>query len=129
MSEVTWNGRIYVDEPSITPEDYKEFFSPGYFVIGFATTNAILKQRQDGYLEEVVPADELNDEARQMIKDQALEGNTSGEIELYGRYLHWDWEYEIIRDGKEIEWTDLEDYEQEKILEDMLDNECRCGMW
>lgn len=129
MSEVSWNGRIYVDEPQITPEQYKIFFGRYEFGISFNTANSILRNRQNGDLDEVVPADELNDEAKDQIKDDAMYGSTSGEIEYAGQTLNWSWDYEIIKDDEEVSWDDMEDYEKEKILTDMLDNECRCGSW
>ena len=129
MSEVSWNGRIYVDEPKITPEQYKMFFARNEFGISFDVANSILHNRQEGYKEEVVPADELNYDAISQIKEQAMDGDTDGEIEYEGSTLSWGWDYEILRDGEEISWEDMDDWEKEKILTDMLDNECMWGMW
>lgn len=129
MSEMSWYGRIYVDESDITPEQYKEFFDHGYYVIKFDIANSILKHMNDEGNEECVPADQLNDEARRQIKEQAMDGNTSGTIEMYGRTLDWNWDPTIRRDGEDITWDDVEDWEKEKILTDMLDNECHMGMW
>ena len=129
MSEVAWNGRIYVNEPQITPEQYKTFFDRCEYGISFNTANSILRNRQNGNLEEVVPADELNEEAKEQIKEQALMGDTYGIIEDEGQILSWDWDYEITKDDEEVHWEDMEDYEKEKILTDMLDNECVWGTW
>ena len=126
---VTWNGRIYVDEPRITPEQYKMFFDRCEFGIGFDMANSILKNRQEGYLEEVVPADELSYEARALIKEQVLDGEESGEIEIEGQTLHYNWDYEITEDEEETTFENLDPCSQEKILTDMLDNECMWGMW
>lgn len=130
MSEITWAGRIYVDEKKITPQEYKEFFERGEFVISFKVANTILRNREEGNFDECVPADQLIQEARNDIKRQVM-GNyeTEGVIELEGQTLNWKWEPEITRDREEISIEDLEDYELEKILTDMLDNECHWGMW
>lgn len=129
-----WNSRIYVDEEQITPEQYKMFFDRCEYGISFDAANSILKNRTKGYLEEVVPADELSSEARELIKVQAMYGETCGEIEIEGQYLNWDWNYEITDEDEEgnqydLDWEDVEDWAKEKILTDMLDNECVCGMW
>lgn len=130
MSEISWNGRIYVDEPQITPEQYKMFFDRCEFGISFDIANSILKNRTEGYKEEVVPADELCEEAKSLIKDQISDTrSTSGTIEFEGQSLNYDWDVDITRDDEEITVEDLEDYELNKILTDILDNECRCGMW
>lgn len=129
-----WNGRIYVDEEQITPEQYKMFFDRCEYGISFSMVNSILRNITEGYLEEVVPADELSSEARELIKDQAMCGETYGEIEIEGQYLNWGWNYEISDEDEEgnqydLDWEDVGVFAKEKILTDMLDNECRCGMW
>ena len=130
MSEISWNGRIFVDEPQITPEQYKMFFDRCEFGISFDTANLILRNRAEGYKEEVVPADELFSEARELIKDQISDTrSTSGTIEFEGQSLNYDWDVDITRDGEEITVEDLEDFELNKILTDILDNECTWGMW
>lgn len=130
MSEISWNGRIFVDEPQITPEQYKMFFDRCEFGISFDVANSILKNRTEGYKEEVVPADELCEEAKSLIKDQVSDTrSTSGTIEFEGQSLNYDWDVDITRDDEEITVEDLEDYELNKILTDILDNECTWGMW
>lgn len=130
-----WNGRIFVDEEKITPEQYKMFFDRCEYGISFNVANSILKnQKTIKYYNEVVPADELSYEARELIKEQALNGETSGEIEIEGQTLRWNWNYEISdedEDGNtfDLTWSNVEDFEREKILTDMLDNECVSGMW
>ena len=131
---MNWNGRIYVDEEQITPEQYKMFFGKYEFGISFDMANSILKNRTEGELGEVVPADELCEEAKQQIKDIVMYGDTSGDIEIGGQTLHFDWDIEISDEDEEgepldREWADLEDWEKKKILTDMLDNECVWGMW
>ena len=51
MRSITWNGRIFIDEERITPQEYKEFFDRGMFVISFDMANSILKNRTEGYKE------------------------------------------------------------------------------
>lgn len=123
-----WNGRIYVDEPQISPEQYKMFFGKSQYGISFEMANSILKNRQEGYMEEVVPADELCGEAIEQIKEQVLSGEASGEIEIEGVTLSWNWDPEIsMDDGIETTFWDLGGWTQEKILKAMLDNECHSG--
>ena len=126
---VTWNGRAFVDESSITPEQYKIFFDRCEFGIKYDIANLILKDRTAGNTSEVVPADELQPDAREIIREQALEGYTSGDIYLCGEGLHWDWDIDICVDETETSWEDLPDIAKAKILSDMLDNECKAGMF
>lgn len=66
---ITWYGRTFIDEPSISPEQYKMFFDRYEYDIA----NQILAENNRGEYSEVVPADELTDEARADIKDQIIE--------------------------------------------------------
>ena len=128
--DISWNGRIFIDEEKITPQEYKECFDRGMFVISFDVANSILKNRMEGYKEEIVPADQLFDEARELIKEQVLETReTSGKINIEGQTLSYDWEYELCIDDEAATIEELEDYELEKILVQMLDDGCHAGMW
>jgi len=130
MRSISWNGRIFIDEEKITPQQYKEFFDRGMFVISFDVANYILKNRMEGYKEEVVPADQLFDKARELIKEQVLETREpSGSIDMEGQTLSYDWEYEIYIDDEAATIEELEDWELEKILVQMLDDCCHSGMW
>ena len=127
---ITWNGRIFIDEERITPQEYKEFFDRGMFVISFDMANSILKNRTEGYKEEIVPADQLFDEARELIKTQVLETReSSGSISMEGQTLSYDWNYDLCIDDEDATIEELEDYELEKILVQMLDDGCHSGMW
>ena len=130
MRSITWNGRIFIDEERITPQEYKEFFDRGMFVISFDMVNSILKNRTEGYKEEIVPADQLFDEARELIKTQVLETREpSGSISMEGQTLSYDWNYDLCIDDEDATIEELEDYELEKILVQMLDDGCHSGMW
>ncbi len=127
---ITWNGRIFIDEERITPQEYKEFFDRGEFVISFNVANSILKNRTEGYKEEIVPADQLFDKARELIKEQVLETREpSGSISIEGQTLSYDWNYDLCIDDEDATIEELEDYELEKILVQMLDDGCHSGMW
>lgn len=127
--ETSWNGRIYVDEPELTKTQYETFFERREYGISFEIANQILKNRQEGFLDEVVPADELTENSRREIMRQVKAGKSSGTVELNGITLDWNWDYEIYRDDKVISHTELEDFEIDKILTDMLDNQCVSGLW
>lgn len=63
-----------------------------------------------------------------------MDGDTYGEIEIEGQTLKWNWEVELIEDDEDgtsysVEWEDVEEYAKQKILTDILDNECNCGCW
>ena len=130
MRSISWNGRIFIDEERITPQEYKEFFDRGEFVISFDVANCILKNRIEGYKDEIVPADQLFDKARELIKEQVLETREpSGSISIEGQTLSYDWVYDICIDDEAATIRELEDYELEKILVQMLDNCYHSGMW
>ena len=128
--DISWCGRIFIDEERITPQEYKEFFDRGEFVISFDVANCILKNRMEGYKEEVVPADQLFDAARELIKEQVFETREpSGNISMEGQTLSYDWEYDIYIDGENATIEELEDWELAKILVQMLDDGYHAGMW
>ncbi len=127
-----WYGRIYVDEPEITPEQYKMFFGKYQYGISFKMANFILDNRVNGNDEEIVPADELCDEAKAQIKAMVIEdGDMDGTIEIEGFTLKWKWEVRITCDqtGEDITTQNLDEHALRKILTDMLDNEAHWGEW
>ena len=128
---MTWNGRIYVNEPSLSPEQYKMFFDRCEYGITLSVANKILEWNAEGDFDEVVPADELHQEARDMIKEQIVDSRcTDGEIEYEGKTLHWKWEPKFTDDdGAEMSFEDVDGWLLERILHDMLDNECHWGMY
>ena len=117
---ISWYGRAYIDEKSISPEQYKMFFDRCEFGIKFDIANMILKDNSEGNYNEVVPADELTNEARADIKSQIMSGNMSGEIELEGHALKWKWEPKCFDDGTPVLFDSLEEYVREKMVDDML---------
>lgn len=124
-----WNGRLYVDEKSITPEQYKMFFGKNEFGITFDTANCILKNRAEGFMDEIVPADELSEEAISDIKTQVMDGYMSGTIYCEGQSLNWSWDSLEINmdDGEDTKFCQLSEGTKNHILNCMLDNECHCG--
>lgn len=46
FSEISWSNRLYVNEPEITPEQYKMFFGRHQFGISFDVANLFLKENQ-----------------------------------------------------------------------------------
>lgn len=48
---------------------------------------------------------------------------------LYEMKISWKWSLEVRIDGEDAKLTDLSFDAVKKIVEDMLDNECYCGMW
>jgi len=127
-----WYGRIFVDEPQITPEQYKMFFGKYQYGISFNMANAILDNRVHGNDEEIVPADELCEEAKAQIKAMITEdGDMEGTIIIEGFTLDWKWEPVITCDqtGGNVTIKDMEKHSINKILTDMLDNEAHWGEW
>ena len=135
--DITWNGRMYVDEKQITPEQYKMFFGLYEYGISFATANKILQNRQEGNLDEIVPCDELSPMSIELILDDIHHlHNLEGTIDHEGQSLNWKWEPEIngtLDDQNDdyqenIDFFILPEWVQDKMLSDMLRKECHWGM-
>lgn len=130
--EYYWNGRIYVDEEQITPEQYKQFFGTyNEYGIKFNIANSILEaQRIQEDCDECVPCDELNPKAIALIKEICLQGETSGTIKINGESLSFNWNPTLRIDGEDVEWEDFGDeFEKKHVLDCMLDYDCNWGMW
>ena len=126
--DIYWNGRAYVDEESITPEQYKMIFDRDMFGISYKSANRILENMKEGVSEEVIPCDELSEEARSMISEQILKKQKkSGKITIEGQTIHWRWELEILIDGKKAKFKELNPDSREKIVNDMLEDKRACG--
>lgn len=130
--DVKWTGRIRVNERGITPEQYKMFFGRWKFGISFNMVNLLLEDNANGMMTECVPADELNDEATAAIKDQVLHMNKmEGTINLGGEELRWAWDFAEFTDdrtGDPIERKDIPEWQMEKILDTMLNDQCHWGI-
>lgn len=126
---VIWSGRIRIEEPSISAAQFETFFEHGEHNISFETANTILANRTKGFLDEVVPADELKlDFIRLIHKQIAYGGLTSGQVEADGEILHWAWNPNLAKDGTQIDITKLSMRVLEQILSDMLEKNCRWGI-
>ena len=126
--EATWNGRAYVNEECITPEQYKVFFDRNQYGIKYDIANMILGEMYRDGAEEIVPCDELNHESRKAIKKTIVNGHTCGKIECEGLTLAWAWEPFISSEGEEITIDSLDMFALEEIAEQMLDREAHWGM-
>lgn len=127
-----WYGRAHVAEKSITPEQYKMFFGLYEFGVTLDMANSLLKCTKDKDSTEVLPCDEMNEIAKAQITEQILVDHTmTGTIEYAGQILDWTWDNLEITcdDGSRPTFFDLADYERERIVREMLDNEYRCGEW
>ena len=126
---LSWSGYAYVDEPSITPEQYKMFFDRCACGISFKTANQILSENSNGDYSELVPADELDAFARIAIIDQILEGNLTGNISYETFEIKWKWDPVIIDDaGLPISFEILTDEHKLQILHQMLEEESHWGI-
>ena len=126
--EVTWNGRAYVNEESITPEQYKMFFGKDKYGIKYNIANMILGEMYRDGAEEIVPCDELNADSRETIKEAIRNGHTCGRLECEGETLAWAWEPELTSEGEEITIDALDEYALEYIADQMLNNEAHWGI-
>lgn len=126
--DIYWNGRAYIDEESVTPEQYKMLFDRDMFGISYKTANKVLENMKEGNSEDVVPCDELSKDAKSMISKQILNKlKTSGEITIEGQTIHWKWEVEILIDGEEADFRELTPDSRETIVTSMLEDKRACG--
>lgn len=132
MKCVTWSGRLFVEGPCLSPEQYKMFFSRSQNGIPFAVANDILRKNAAGDFGEVVPGDELNGESIDAVREAVMSGSLSGKILAEGQELSWRWTPEFKDyEGNVISFDALRSTNMRvliKILHDMLDNGCRFGI-
>ena len=125
---ITWNGRAFVTEESITPEQYKMFFGKDEYGIKYDIANMILHDMLIGESEEVVPCDELCNESRIDIANAIMDGHNCGRLQMNGQTLSWAWEPELTSEGEEISFSDLSSYALDKIAHQMLEDEAHWGI-
>ena len=101
---ITWNGKPYINEEGITPEQYKTFFAIAENGIKYSVANAILGHMFRDGADAVVPYDELNAEAIADIAYRIHFGLPYGVLRREGQKLCWEWRPELRIDGEEAEW-------------------------
>ena len=137
--EITWSGRLFIDEQQITPEQYKMFFGRSEFGIRYSAANSILKSNSSGDYDEIVPGHELNEETTDTILYQFLydEGYKTvsekaytetdaeelyiGTVQHEGFTLHWRWEPEIVDENdKPVSFKEANNWAKRQVLTQML---------
>ena len=123
MSTIRWDGRIYVSEHRISPEQYKNFFDIKPNAISYSMVNRILAQNSMGDLRNIVSAYELNNYTRQKIFNDVMRfREKEGTVFYAGEDLNWKWYPTIVIDGKEVMLEDVDNASLDTILSQMLFN-------
>ncbi len=103
-----WDGEIVVDEKSVTPEQYKLFFSRHGEASTFKDINWLLDNL-------AVYINELNEETSYTIKQQILDGESSGVVESGDYMLHWKFKGGIYLNAMPLTLGDLTKETREMI--------------
>lgn len=106
--EFYWDGEIVVDEKFILPEQYKLFFSRNNEASTFDEINWLLEKM-------VVRINELNEETSYFIKQQILDGESSGVVESGDYMLHWKFKGGIYLNAMPLTLGDLTKETREMI--------------
>lgn len=124
-----WDGRATVDSP-VDDKAYNDFFDlPNLGEHHEHMIKAISRNHAEGnWLGDIVPADMLNEDARDQIHDQIMDGNMFGTVSIDDNELEWSWYPTITLYGKDIDFQDdLSDASKEEITSAMLEGECVQG--
>ena len=113
---IKWQGNVYINEESINPNQYWEFFDRPH--TSLTHINDVL---QDGGR---IPCTSLNKDTRFDIMAQMENEYECGVVYSYGEELHWVAEVRATADDRPVTWEEIgEEFRNDiamAILEDYL---------
>ncbi len=122
-TNITQSGWFKANVAITLPEDFSEKEFNEINKNKDLTYNMAMTFSEHGKeLGEHLPASSLSDSITDKIKDQILEGgNDFGFINVDGKTIDWSLDYENTLDGAEIDFWDLSEENQERIVNLVLD--------
>lgn len=124
-----WKGRIYVDQWTISPEEYKTFFAIGVYRITLKEVNSILAWNKVRDYSRVVPITELNEKTINAICNYIREKRLmDGVVVEAGEALRWRWNPVLTKDdGRPADFEEMDIDSLNCILSQMIDDGCHWG--